>query len=84
MDHENRRGPGPLGEKKRMYGSIVGISVAVLVVVGLLACGATGGEPDAEDAELVPQGRSIYVNAADRPMIIVSLENPGYQQVFQF
>ena len=67
-----------------MYGSIVGISVAVLVVVGLLACGATGGEPDAEDAELVPQGRSIYVNAADRPMIIVSLENPGYQQVFQF
>ena len=60
-----------------MYGSIVGISVAVLVVVGLLACGATGGEPDAEDAELVPQGRSIYVNAADRPMIIGLPRKPG-------
>ena len=64
-----------------MFRSFVGVSVAVLVVAVLMACGATGGEPD---AELVPQGRSIFVNAADRPMIIVSRENPGYQQVFQF
>ena len=64
-----------------MFRSFVGVSVAVLVVAVLMACGATGGEPD---AELVPQGRSIFVNAADRPMIIVSPENPGYQQVFQF
>ncbi len=84
MDHENRCGPAPLGKKHRMFGWIAGISVTMLVVSGLLACGATGGEPDAEDAELVPQGRSIYVNAADRPMIIVSPENPVYQQVFQF
>ena len=59
-----------------MFRSFVGVSVAVLVVAVLMACGATGGEPD---AELVPQGRSIFVNAADRPMIIVSRENPGYQ-----
>ena len=64
-----------------MFRSFVGVSVAVLVVAVLMACGATGDEPD---AELVPQGRSIFVNAADRPMIIVSRENPGYQQVFQF
>ena len=51
-----------------MFRSFVGVSVAVLVVAVLMACGATGGEPDAEDAELVPQGRTIYVNAADRPM----------------
>ena len=67
-----------------MFGWIAGISVAILVVAGLLACDATGGEPDAEDAELVPQGRTIYVNSADRPWIEVSPENPGYQQVFQF
>ena len=52
MDHENRRGPAQLGEKHRMFGWIAGISVTVLVVSGLLACGATGGEPDAEDVEL--------------------------------
>ena len=84
MDHEKRRGSAQLGEKNRMFRSFVGVSVAVLVVAVLMACGATGGEPDAEDAELVPQGRTIYVNAADRPMIKVSRENPGYQQVFQF
>ena len=83
MDHENRCGPAQLWEKHRMFGWIAGISVTVLVVSGLLACGATGGEPDAEDAELVPQGRTIYVNAADRPWIEVSPENLGYQQVFQ-
>ena len=60
------------------------ISVAVLVVVGLLACGTTGGEPDTEDADLVPKDETIYVNATDRPKIIVSRENPGYEQVFQF
>ena len=84
MDHENRHGSAQLGEKNRMFRSFVGVSVAVLVVAVLMACGATGDEPDAEDAELVPQGRTIYVNAADRPWIKVSPENPGYQQVFQF
>ena len=64
-----------------MFRRIVGVSVAVLVVAVLVVWAVTGGEPD---AELVPQGRSIFVNAADRPMIIVSRENPGYQQVFQF
>ena len=67
-----------------MFRWIVGISAAVLVVAVLVAWAVTGGEPDAEDAELVPQGRTIYVNAADRPWIKVSPENPGYQQVFQF
>ena len=67
-----------------MFGWIVGISVAILVVAVLVAWAVTGGEPDAEDTELVPQGRTIYVNAADRPWIEVSPENPGYQQVFQF
>ena len=64
-----------------MFRWIAGISVAVLMTVGLSACGATGGEPD---ADLVPEGGTIYVNATDRPKIIVSRENPGYQQVFQF
>ena len=40
MDHENRRGSTPLGEKNRMFRSFVGVSVAVLVVAVLMACGA--------------------------------------------
>ena len=62
-----------------MFRRIVGVSVAVLVVAVLVVWAVTGGEPD---AELVPQGRSIFVNAADRPMIIVSHETRGINRCF--
>ena len=81
MDHESRCASTQFGEKRRMFRRITGISVAIMVVVCLSACSSTGGKPDAEP---VLHGGTIYVNAPDRPKIIVSRENPGYQQVFQF
>ena len=66
-------------------------AIAIFCVLTMGTCIAVLHVSNQQDDTMVPapdeegqtsQGETIYVNAADRAKIIVTHENPGYQQVF--
>ena len=63
---------------------IIGITIVFLIVIGV--CSTVANRFDTSvttnDLEQTPGSGEIYVNADDRPTIIVSPENPGYPEVF--
>lgn len=84
MNNSDEQTPKPIRGSSRYLTWKTGAAIAVIVLIAI-AIWAIGAErQNTHDAAVTSQGDTIWVNAADRPKLIVSPDNLGYQPLLQY